>query len=75
MKKQTDQQQKIHGITTNHTNHTINKQKKTHNNKLLSPKAGMKEQYVYKAVKHMIKATSFASSFLLLCIFCSPSAW
>ena len=41
MKKQTDQQQKTHGITTNHANHTINKQKKqTHNNKLLSPKAG-----------------------------------
>lgn len=37
-------------------------------------KAGMKEKYVYKAVKHVSKATSFAVSFLLLCIFFSPSA-
>lgn len=37
-------------------------------------KAGMKERYAYKAVKHVIKATSFASSFLFLCILYNPFA-
>lgn len=36
-------------------------------------KAGMKEKYVYKAVKHMSKATSFAVNFLPTCIVCKPS--
>lgn len=36
-------------------------------------KAGIKEKYVYKAEKHMTKATSFASSFLFLCILYNPS--
>jgi hypothetical protein len=31
-------------------------------------KAGMKEKQVYKAVKHVSKATSFVSSFLFICI-------
>ena len=38
-------------------------------------KAGMKEKYAYKAVKHVSKAISFASSFLSLCILYNPSAW
>ncbi|MCW3992948.1 MAG: hypothetical protein NWE85_00045 [Candidatus Bathyarchaeota archaeon] len=46
---------------------------KTRINKLLSPKTGMKEKYVYKAVKHMSRATSFAVNFLPTCIVCKPS--
>jgi len=38
-------------------------------------KAGMKEKYVYKAVKHMSRAISFAVSFLPICIVCNPSVW
>lgn len=38
-------------------------------------KAGMKEKQVYKAVKHVSKATSFVSSFLLLCMLHDPSIW
>ena len=37
-------------------------------------KAGMKEKHVYKAVKHVIKATSLAVSFPLLCMLYSPFA-
>ena len=37
-------------------------------------KAGMKEKHVYKAVKHMIKATSLAVSFLPFCMVHNPSA-
>jgi len=45
MKKQTDQQQKTHGKTTNHTNHIINQHKKqTYDKKLLSLKAGILDQ-------------------------------
>ena len=40
---------------------------------ILSLKAGMKEKYVYKAVKHMSKATSLAVSFLPFCIVHNPS--
>lgn len=38
-------------------------------------KTGMKEKQAYKAVKHMIRATSLAVSFVFLCIFCSPFVW
>jgi len=37
-------------------------------------KAGMKEKYVYKAVKHVSRAISFAVNFLPTCIVCNPSA-
>lgn len=36
-------------------------------------KAGMKQKYVYKAVKHMIRATSLAFSLLPTCIPYNPS--
>ena len=37
-------------------------------------KAGMKEKHVYKAEKHMSKATSLAVSFLPFCMVHNPSA-
>jgi len=36
-------------------------------------KAGVKQKYVYNAVKHMSKATSLAFSILFFCIFCTLS--
>lgn len=35
--------------------------------------AGMKERYVYSAVKHVSRAISFAVSFLPICMVCNPS--
>jgi hypothetical protein len=37
-------------------------------------KAGVKEKYVYKAVKHVSRATSFAVNFLPTCMVYNPSA-
>jgi hypothetical protein len=36
-------------------------------------KAGMKEKYMYKTVKHIIKATSFAFNVFPICISFEPS--